>query len=521
MAAMLSIQLASASVKSPVPAFKEQSSFSSVASGYRNRESGALNNMGSNGNYWSSAPNSAANAYNLNFNSGNVNPLNNNNRANGFSVRPVRAFNLPEVYVSFLFDSPNEAMRLTRDELYGMLNRAYLDARKNERNKEAQLSFEVNLEDNLWIMADELYLHTYTLSPLICFMIDWPTRREVFAPAFRGRIVSHLLFNMIDPLFERTFIFDSYSCRKGKGTDFGIERFEHHLRSCTNNYKQEAFVLLLDISGYFMSINKGRLYQTLCSELEKYRDVYNWDVGKKWGDILDYDFVDYVIKLTLFRNPTENCKRIGGIERWEGFPANKSQFNSPLGTGLIIGDLDSQLEQNIYMNPFDQRVKRYYKCKHYCRYVDDSRIIHQSQAFLEDLIPQFEEFLWDELRLKLHPTKTKIIRADLDQKFLGACCKPYRRYTTNNSVASFHLLVNKLEDIYSRPEPTMLDDYYKGLSSLNSYLGRFRHFNEFKMLQDTLGESPLNNIFSFAPGYQKAMFNDDIKKMLKSQNYYA
>ena len=60
-------------------------------SGYRNNSSGSLNNVGSNGYVWSAAANSQNNAYNLNFNSGNVNPQNNNNRANGFSVRPVAA----------------------------------------------------------------------------------------------------------------------------------------------------------------------------------------------------------------------------------------------------------------------------------------------------------------------------------------------------------------------------------------------------------------------------------------------
>ena len=61
-----------------------------AAAGNRNRTSGALNNVGSNGNYWTFAPNSQANARNLNFNSGNVNPLNNNNRANGLTVRSAR-----------------------------------------------------------------------------------------------------------------------------------------------------------------------------------------------------------------------------------------------------------------------------------------------------------------------------------------------------------------------------------------------------------------------------------------------
>ena len=63
------------------------------ASGYRNRISGALNNVGTNGNSWSSAP-SGVNASNLNFNATNVNPLNSNNRANGFPVRCVSAFNI-------------------------------------------------------------------------------------------------------------------------------------------------------------------------------------------------------------------------------------------------------------------------------------------------------------------------------------------------------------------------------------------------------------------------------------------
>ena len=62
---------------------------SSLAAGYRNNSSGGINNVGSNGNYWLASSNSQANAYNLNFNSGTVNPQNNNNRANGFAVRPV------------------------------------------------------------------------------------------------------------------------------------------------------------------------------------------------------------------------------------------------------------------------------------------------------------------------------------------------------------------------------------------------------------------------------------------------
>lgn len=523
MAAMLCIQFASASVKSPAPAFKEQSSNTTVASGYRNNSSGGLNNVGSNGNYWSAAPASATNAYNLNFNAGNVNPLNNNNRANGFSVRPVRAFNWTEVFVSFVMNYPidmiDSALHLTRDELHELVVQAYLDARQNERNKISQLEFELTLEDNLWEITDQLFRRDYKLSPLICFMIDWPTRREVFAPAFRDRIISHLLFNMIAPLFERTFIYDTYSCRKGKGTDFGIERFQHFVRSCTDNYRIEAWVLQLDVSGFFMSINKGLLYENICGKLESYRDVYDWSRGKKWSELLDYQFVDYLVRLTLFRNPVENCRRIGGLEKWEGFPESKSQFHAPLGTGIIIGDLDSQLEQNIYMSPFDHWMKRTQKAKYYCRYVDDGRDIDRDRQRLEDTIPEVQEFLWHELRLKLHPTKTKIVSTNHNLFWLGSCSRPYRTYCTHTAIASFHSLVAKLEDTFSCELPASLDLYYAGLSSLNSYLGHFRHYKEFKMLEAALGDSPLNNVFNFTENYGKAVFTDSIATMLKSQNY--
>ncbi len=63
------------------------------AAGYLNYTSGAVTAVGENGNYWSSSPySSEVNAGNLNFNSGGVYPVNNNNRANGFSVRCVRVF---------------------------------------------------------------------------------------------------------------------------------------------------------------------------------------------------------------------------------------------------------------------------------------------------------------------------------------------------------------------------------------------------------------------------------------------
>lgn len=136
------------------------------------------------------------------------------------------------------------------------LFKAYYDARRNKRNTPSQLRFESHLEENLIELYEELRDHRYSPRPCTCFVIEDPVKREVFASDFRDRVVHHLYYNYVAPIFERTFIYDSYSCREGKGTLFGINRLEHHLRAVTNNYTQEAYILKLDIRGYFMSIRR-------------------------------------------------------------------------------------------------------------------------------------------------------------------------------------------------------------------------------------------------------------------------
>lgn len=139
--------------------------------------------------------------------------------------------------------------------------RAYYDARKHKRNTHSQLEFEFNLEENLVKLYEELRDRTYKVGRSVCFITGNSVKREVFAAHFRDRVVHHLLYNYTAPIFERTFIADSYSCRKGMGTLYGVQRFEHHLRACSDNWKRSCYVLKLDIRGYFMHIVRQKLYR--------------------------------------------------------------------------------------------------------------------------------------------------------------------------------------------------------------------------------------------------------------------
>lgn len=377
-----------------------------------------LNNPGSNGNYWSSTPNSdnSNNAWNLNFNSSNFN-RNNNNRYNGQSVRPLRA----------LAAEPTGG---TSHRLLEDLYRAYLAARRHKRGKGYQVRFEMNQERELVKLRDELLERRYEPRPSSCFIIHDPKMREVFAAAFRDRIVHHLFFNYTHEIFERSFIADSYSCIEGRGTHFGIARLAHHIRSCLRNWSRPCFVLKLDIKGYFMHIDRRIL-------LERCREILA-KAGSHRGEGVfggaSSEFVDYLLEKICLLNPREKCRVVGDAEEWKKLPDDKSLFCSKDGCGLPIGNLSSQLFSNIYLGMLDDFVKRELKVGRYGRYVDDVFVVGESKEELKSLIGPIRDFLRDRLRLELSEDKTRVCNAWHGVEFLGAFIKPFRTYVAAHSL---------------------------------------------------------------------------------------
>ena len=136
---------------------------------------------------------------------------------------------------------------------------AYYDCRKNKRNTASAIKFELDYESNLIRLHEEIMNRTYTIGKSIAFIVDRPVKREIFAGEFRDRIVHHFIMSELNPIFESLFIHDSYSCRVGKGTSFGINRMQKFIRASSDNYRSEAWILKLDISGFFMSIDRTRL----------------------------------------------------------------------------------------------------------------------------------------------------------------------------------------------------------------------------------------------------------------------
>lgn len=439
-------------------------------SGNRNRTNGSMNNVGSNGNYWSSSID-GSNARNLNFNSSGVNTSNSNNRANGLTVRCIK-----DLHTKFPIQD---------------LFHAYYCARKNKRNTENALRYELNYEQNLFALYDAILHKNYKIKPSTVFIVNYPVKREIFAADFEDRIVHHLIFNYLNPIFEKNFINDSYSCRIGKGTSYGIKRAKYFLASCSDNYKKDCYVLKLDIKGYFMSINKDILYEEIYNRLNSVKNSN-----------FDKQIVLYLVENIVFNDPTINFTSKSKSFMWLGLPKSKSLFFADERKGLPIGNLTSQLFANIYLDKLDHFIKKNLNIKYYGRYVDDMIFINCNKESLKEIMQKINIYLSDQLELAIHPKKVYLQHYSKGVKFLGTYIMPRRIYIEKR------IKRNAYRTIVSSD----IKNIDESISKVNSYLGLMKQYNTYKLRKSILSNlsSDLKNECIFSENYDKINLNNKV-----------
>ncbi len=324
---------------------------------------------------------------------------------------------------------------------------------------------------------------------------------------FRDRIVHHLYFNYTHQLFERTFIADSYSCIEGRGTHYGVSRLRQHIRQASLNWTQPCYAMNLDIRGYFMHINREKLLRIATDSLTKmatHKVGMTDDVplpqgvlltpATTWADIRDMRFILWLTEQIVMLDPMENCIIVGDDSDWDGIDHAKCMRYVEPGLGLPIGNLTSQLYSNVYMNPFDQFVKRDILCHYYGRYVDDSNMIDPDREWLLAQVPKVREFLADELGLHLHMGKLHIRDVRLGVEFLGAFVKPYRDYVSNKTL---NRIVSKMQEID-------LHDAKRVSSTVNSYLGILGHTASYNLRRNLFGGDELARFIDIDADFLKS-----------------
>jgi len=280
------------------------------------------------------------------------------------------------------------------------------------------------LMDNILALHEELANHTYRHGGYQAFKINDPKPRDIHKALVRDRLVHHAIYRILYPYFDQRFVADSFSCRNDKGTHKAMNRFRAVAFTVSRSHRRTCWVLKLDVRKFFANIDHGVLKEQLS------RSIADPDILWLLDEI---------------------------IESFEAMP----------GIGLPLGNLTSQLLVNIYMNDFDQFVKHQLKAKHYIRYADDMVIFSEDRNWLQELLPKVETYLWQHLRLKLHPDKTFLQTIASGVDFLGWVHFPDHRVLRTKTKQR---MIRRLEE-----HPTK--------QTVQSYLGFLSHGNTVALRQ--------------------------------------
>jgi retron-type reverse transcriptase len=315
---------------------------------------------------------------------------------------------------------------------------AYKKARKAKPSSIEVLIFSMNLERNLFALQNELASGTYRLSGYRCFTIFEPKKRTIKALPFKDRVVQHALCNLIEPIFDNTFINTSFACRKKKGTHKGLATIKKAVQS---KFVNEGYALKCDVRKYFPTIDHSILKKIL---FERIKDK---QICNLMCLIIDSDVSEF------------------GINK-----------------GIPIGNLTSQLFANIYLNELDKFVKHKLKAKYYYRYVDDFLIFSDSKKKLHIFKKKIKRFLKTRLFLEIPKRKTNIYLIKDGVDFVG-----YKIFSSFVRLRKSNLTKFKKRTIY-------LSSLYlenkininRLFSSINSYLGYTMHADAYRVTSKIL-----------------------------------
>lgn len=345
----------------------------------------------------------------------------------------------------------------------------------------------MDLLQNLWQLHDDLNSRKYTIGQSICFLTTSPKLREVFAADFRDRVVHHILVKELEKIYEPKFISDVYNNRKEKGIHKASKKAQNYMNATYGGY-----YLQLDIKGFFYNLDKNILFKQIFSDISK--------LSQKGGASVSSTSLNekilYLSNKIIYHDPTRNYHFKGDVKKLSLLPAHKTLFKLPKYKGLPIGNLTSQFFANIYMNSFDNYIKRKLNIKHYIRYVDDFVLFDNSKERLEYVYMEIVDYLQRYLQLELRSdSKLKPHTSGLD--FLGYIIRPDYMLTRQRVVNNYKHKKAKYLDRYEKLRGEMsLLEIKAFLSVKASFESHVQHSNSYN-LKNKIGAIDETNPFNY------------------------
>jgi retron-type reverse transcriptase len=334
---------------------------------------------------------------------------------------------------------------------FGNLLQAARKAQKSKRFKPGCRDFNFDLEKTLLSIQKELKEKTYRPGPYHRFRIFEPKERIISAAPYRDRVVHHALVNIIEPIFERGMIYDSYANRRGKGTHKAVERF-------TEFSRKRSYVLKMDIVRYFPNMD----HEILMTVIEK--------------KIKDKDII-WLIRVIL-----DSGREPEGHGSLFYFPGDDLFTPLERKKGLPIGNLTSQLFANIYLDGFDHFVKEDLQCRQYIRHMDDMVVFDNRKDRLRHVRVTLIEAL-ERLRLTFHMNKAQYWPVSQGTDWLGYRVYPTHRYLRKSNIKRFQQRFKRLAEEYRKD----IVDIQKVKSSVMSWIGHVKHADSYNLRREIFG----------------------------------
>jgi len=328
---------------------------------------------------------------------------------------------------------------------------AWRKACKGKRGRAQPAQFERVQEEQLLALQGELQTFTYRPGGYHNFFVHDPKKRLISAAPFRDRVVHHALYRVIEPIWERRFIHDTYANRVGKGTHRALDRTQEYAR-------RHRYVLQCDVRQFFPSIDHAILQNELARLIRDERALWLCSQILKSGEgVLSEEY------------------EMAWFEGDDLFSAERPR-------GLPIGNLTSQFWANVYLNGFDHFVKRELKCPAYVRYVDDFLLFSDDSRILLGWRNAVIRYLAD-LRLTLHEEAAQVYPVSTGIPFLGFRVYPSHRRVKSRKVIHFRRKLRRLMVEYTHGG-CALDTIH---ASIQGWVNHVRYADTWGLRKSVLG----------------------------------
>ena len=359
--------------------------------------------------------------------------------------------------------------KVTFEEIY----EAYILCLKNKKKKIGTYKFvNDNLCENLMSLVTKLNERTYKPVASNCYVITDPALREIYAAEFSDRVIQHFYMKEIEDILEEKLVDGCCSCRKGKGTDYALKLLKKYLVETSNHGKKDCFFLKIDLSGYFMSIDRKQVSEKFLKLIEK----------KYQGE--HKELLLYLTPLIFENNPALNCKYKCNEKMREKVPERR-KMKKDSKYGMAIGNLTAQAASNLNLYEFDNYVVNELEFGNYVRYVDDCVIIYNNKEKLIKSIPLLAKEL-EKTHQVMNKKKTRIDTAYHGIPFLGKVSYPYGYQKPSKKVII--RVCQKAKEIKYLDGDNLLAKTNSQIGSLKKYNCRQLIFNYVKELPKQVKE---------------------------------